>query len=172
MLLGLWTNYWEDWLLYHKCSFDGINKLIIVHPEVSTIDIKKDVYSDWKEWLLVRNNSKYTQALRVIGGDPIGGSKYAGDIYFLINNWQIYIDHSVAVTGIIYSDDGINPFRVPTDTYIVTNVVSNLVQTVASGSGSTAQEVWEYELGSGTAQEVVVRTEKKVDDNQALIISM
>lgn len=153
MLLGLWTNYWEDWLLYHKCSFDGINKLIIVHDEVSAIDIKQDVYSDWKEWILLRDNSKYIQALRSIGGDPIGVGLYAGDIYFLINGWKIYIDHTVAVSGVIFSEDGTSPFLVPAQTYIVTNTVSNLVQTASNA-------------------DMISIIEKKVDDNTALIIAM
>jgi hypothetical protein len=156
MLLGLWPNYWDDWLLYHKCNFDGINKLIIVHSEVSTIDVKIDIYSDWKEWVKLRDNSKFLPAIRTIGGDPVGGGIYAGDIYFLMNNWRIYIDHTVEVNGVIYSDNSGSPFVVPSDTYITSNKVSNLVQTVTTGGGSapTAEEValavWSLIRSAGT----------------------
>jgi hypothetical protein len=157
MLLGLWPNYWDDWLLYHKCNFDGIRKLIIVHPEVTSLDVKTDIYSDWKEWVQLRDNAKYLQAIRSIGGDPIGGGKYAGDIYFLINGWKVYFDHSVNVTGIIYSDDGLNPFTVPTDTNIVTNTVSNLVQSITTGGGGGADDVWNYILESGYSAKMLIR---------------
>jgi hypothetical protein len=119
------------------CSFDGIRKLIIVHPEVSSLSIKQDVYSSWKQWVMLSDNAKYLPAIRSIGGDPIGGGQYAGDIYFLMNGWKIYIDHSVSVTGVIYSEDGLSPFIVPNNTYIVENKVSNIVNTVSTGGGST-----------------------------------
>jgi hypothetical protein len=28
VLLSLWPNYWDDWELEHKVTFDGENKLI------------------------------------------------------------------------------------------------------------------------------------------------
>ena len=157
MLLALWPNYWDDWLLYHKCEFDGIRKLIIVHPEVTSISIKTDVYSDWKEWLLLRDNAKYLQAIRVIGGDPIGGGQYAGDIYFLMNGWKLYVDHSVSVDGVLYSEDGLSPFTVPSDTNMVTNKVSNLVQTVSTGGGGGADDVWNYILEQGFTAKMLLR---------------
>jgi hypothetical protein len=145
MLLGLWPNYWDEWSLNHKVSFDGINKLIIVHPEVTELSIKIDVYSDWKEWVMLYDNTQYLQAIRSIGGDPIGGGQYAGDIYFLMNGWKIYIDHAVDVIGVIYSDDQTTPFEVPDETYIVTNKVSSLVQTVdVTGGGATPAQIWSY----------------------------
>lgn len=102
--------FWDNWLLYHKCIFDGENKLIYIAPGESIISVKTDLYSDWKEWVQVDQNSKFQPALRTIGGDPLGETQYAGDMYFLINGWQVVIDHYTEVNGILYSDDFPSPY--------------------------------------------------------------
>lgn len=137
MLLSLFSNNWGLWQLYHKVTFDGINKLIIINYDVSAINVKTDIYSDWKEWVTVLDNAKYLQAIRTIGGDAIGGGQYAGDMYFLMNGWKIYVDHSVNIDGVVYSEDGLSPFVVPSDTNIVQNKVSNIVNTVSVGGSSS-----------------------------------
>jgi hypothetical protein len=151
----MWTNYWEDWLLYHTVIFDGPNRRIYVGPNTSAVDIKIDVYSAWKEWLLIRDNAKYLPAIRTIGGDAIGGGIYAGDLYFLINNWQLVLDHTVTFTGALFSDDYSSPFTVDAGTSLAQSVVSNLILThdsvnpnvtvnvtgsAASGSGLTTEQ--------------------------------
>lgn len=106
MSILFWTAFSDDWEQNHKVVFDGVNKYIIVYPYVTTLDIKSDVYSAWKEWMLIRDNGKYAQAIRSIGGDPTTGSQRAGDIYFLINGWKLIIDFSKTnVSGILFSDD-------------------------------------------------------------------
>lgn len=161
MLLSLWTNFWDDWQLYHKVTFDGANRLIYVNPDVTEISVKEDIYSDWKEWFRVRDNGKFLPAIRTTGGDPIGGGEFTGDIYFLTNNWRIVIDHGFNVDGVIYSDNFPSPFIQLPGTNLVTNKVSALVLT-ASGGGSgtapTAQEnaeaVWNQSIANvqpGTA---------------------
>jgi hypothetical protein len=130
-MLSLWTNYWEDWELFHKVTFDGINRLIIINSDVNQIDVLRDIYSSWKEWSQVRDNTKFLPALRVTGGDPIGGGEFTGSVFFMINNWRIFVDHSVNIDGVIYSDNFPSPFVQPDDVSIVTNKVSSLVQTVA-----------------------------------------
>jgi hypothetical protein len=145
MLLSLWTNWWEDWELQQKVVFDGANKLIIVYDYVNELDVKRDIYSDWKEWTRLRDNAKFAPALRSIGGDSIGGGLFAGDIYFLINEWRILFLGSCNVSGVIFSDDFPSPFIVGEGVNIVTNRVSQLVQTAAddteTGAPLTAAEV-------------------------------
>src|SRR3989304_1070093 len=121
------------WPLNHKVVFDGVNRQIIINQGVSAVNVKFDIYSDWKEWSLLRDHLKFLPAIRVIGGDPtdIINGKYAGDIYFLMNGWQIVIPHGVAVYGVIYHDDPIQPFLV-LDGGGVRSTESNLVQTVRS----------------------------------------
>lgn len=133
--------FWEIWLLYHKCVFDGVNKLIIVTPSASDISVKEDIYSAWKEWALVESNGKFLPALRTTGGDPIGGGAYTGDVYFLINGWRLVIDHSCQINGSIFSDDYPSPYISVTGTQIVINKVSSLVSTVSTGGSGTAPTV-------------------------------
>ena len=133
-------NYWEFWAPYdpvngvygtHHCIFDGENKVIFVNPNIYSIDVKEDLYSNWKEWTQVRDNSKFPPAIRSTGGDPVGGGKYSGDIYFLINGWRMLVDHNLVINGTLYSDDYDSAYFTIGDTQIVTNNVSAIVQTVA-----------------------------------------
>lgn len=123
--------FWDYWQLFHKVTFDGVARTITVNPGVTEIDVKTDIYSDWKEWTQVNQNSAFLPAMRVTGGDPIGDGLFTGDVYFLINNWRIVVDHSCLVDGVIYSDNFPSPFVPIAGTQIVTNKVSQLVQTVA-----------------------------------------
>jgi hypothetical protein len=105
-MLHLWMAFAEDWDNNHKVVFDGANKWIIVYPDISSIDIKSDVYSAWKEWTQIRDNAKFLPAIRTIGGDPTTGSQRAGDIYFLINGWKLIVDFTKTnISGILFSDD-------------------------------------------------------------------
>ena len=152
MYTTLGYGFWEFWAPYdpvngvygaHKCLFDGENKLIFIEPSVSEVSVKEDIYSDWKEWASVRDNSKFLPAIRTTGGDIISAGQYTGDIYFLTNGWQILIDHSVNIDGVLFSDDYPSPFIRQTGTQIVTNKVSSLVTTVETGATS-AQDLWNY----------------------------
>lgn len=139
LIYGAFQDYWN---LYHKVTFDGENKLIIVNPDEGRISVKIDIYSDWKEWSQIYDYTKYPQALRTTGGDPIGGGQYTGDVYFLMNGWRIYMDHSVNFDGVIYTEEGDSPFVVPDNVFLSTNKVSNLVQTVVvSGNQYTLNEI-------------------------------
>lgn len=128
------ANSYDYWLLNHKVTFDGVKKQITVNFGVFELDARIDLYSDWKEWAQLRDNTKFPLAFRSIGGDPIDAidainGVYAGDIYFLMNGWQIVAPHNVKVAGVIYHDDGIDPFIILAGGGIQ-STVSNLVQTV------------------------------------------
>jgi hypothetical protein len=99
--------HWDLWQLYQKVTFDGANRIIRVNPGVTELDIKSDIYSDWKEWVRASSdNAVWLPAIRTIGGDPTVEGQFAGDIYFLINGWKLYIDLTkVKVTGVLFSDD-------------------------------------------------------------------
>lgn len=102
----VWGAWSPDWALGNKVDFDGASKLIYVHPEVTTLDIRQDIYSGWVDWVLLRDNAKFLPAIRYTGFDPIGGGQYTGDTYFLINGWKLVVDlRKVRVTGILYSDN-------------------------------------------------------------------
>lgn len=136
MLLSLWPGWSKDWLLEHKVSFDGASRVIYVHPEVTTLNVKADLYSAWKEWTLLRDNSKFTAALRTVGGDPLGSGQFAGDMYFLINGWRVFVDHAVSIAGVLFTEEGANPYITPPSANVIRASVSSLV--LAQSTGGTS----------------------------------
>jgi len=139
MIILIESTWQEDWLLYHKATFDGENKLIIINEDSSTLSVKDDIYSAWKEWVRLRDNSKFLPAVRTIGGDPVGGGKFAGDIYFLLNDWKIIVNHAVAIDGTLYNDTGESPYTILPGGG-VTATVSNLAYAVATSNGALTVE--------------------------------
>ena len=186
MLLTLHPNWWDDWSLYHKVTFDGINRLIIINDDVNTIDVKADIYSDWKEWVQLRDNAKFLPALRVTGGDPTDVGQFSGDIYFLINNWRILVDHSCKIDGVIYSDNYPSPFVQVTGTQLVTNKVSSLVSVVSTSGGAIgdvpstseiASAVWSNSIRTLTAAPTyngptAVQIRQEIDSNSNRLSSI
>lgn len=141
------------WELNHKISVDVENKLIYVSPYVTTLDIKTELYSDYKEWYKLRDNSgKGEVAMRSVGGDPTTGNEIAGDLYFMINNWRVVYDPTkVKVTGILFSDDYDTPWLNAKDLQSVyPATVANLATGVTGlatandipSSSENATEVW------------------------------
>lgn len=157
-MVTMMQNAWqEEWLLYHKVIFDGVNKLIMINANEPEVSAKQDIYSSWKEWVLLRDNSKFDPALRVTGGDPIGGGAATGDVYFTINGWRVLLQNTSKINGVIYSDDFDTPYTTLNDTKLVINNVSSLVQSLGfTGSLTvsptvTAQDVWDYLLAEADA---------------------
>lgn len=106
-MLSLGYGFWSEWELQEKVDFDGVNKLIIVYPHVTNLDIREDVWSAWVRWdaMLDRNYNRFLQAMEREGLAPIPNGE-TGDFYFLANEWKLVIDFSkVAVTGVLYSRD-------------------------------------------------------------------
>ena len=153
MLLNNFNGDYDYWSLYHKCTFDGINKIITVNPGVSAINVQIDIYSDWKEWVRLDpanvnptqrvDNSRYEAALRTIGGDPTSGGDFAGDIYFLINGWQVQVNEQVRFTGALFSDDFSSPFIIApgggvesTVSSLVTRIIPTLTDQDFANIGS------------------------------------
>ena len=114
--VSYYYGFWDEWSLYHKVTFDGDNKLILVNRGVTSLDIKVDVYSDWKEWMQLRTHTKFEAALRTVGGDPTIGGQFLGDTYFLINGWRFRTwedNRNLALNGNIFVD-GVGTLFVPT----------------------------------------------------------
>lgn len=139
----LWKAWQEDWLLGEKVEFNGVDKRIYVHPLISALNVKADIYSAWKRWVLLRDNGKFLPALRTIGGDPLVGGQYAGDLYFLQNGWQIVIDHVVTITGILYNDAGGSPFIIEPGGGVTATVSNLALQYNTSGAADppTVQQI-------------------------------
>lgn len=92
-----------------KFDVDGINLLLIAKAGVTQVDVKIDLYSDAKEHWLTTVDAKYHFPFRTVGGDPIGGGTFAGDLYFLTNGWKIRpqeADHELLFDGNLFLDEG------------------------------------------------------------------
>jgi hypothetical protein len=172
----IWHQWAEDWELYHKVTFDGPSRSIIINDNETDISVQADIYSAWKRWVKIRDHSRYLSAIRVIGGDPTVGNLLAGDIYFLINNWQVIVKNRVNVSGVLYHDDGIDPYVVEPGGGVI-STVSNLVQTVVvsgSGSGSnypTVQEIREeIDMNSTALQEIKEAQKDQLTVNKYLAL--
>jgi hypothetical protein len=132
VLLSLWPNYWDDWELEHKVTFDGENKLIYVEPQITNIDIESELYSAWKEWVLLRYNSQFEQCFRNVGGDPLPGGDFLGATFFLLNGWRIVLDHGVDFVGNLYTQEGASPFNPVQGQQVSTSTVSNIVSKITA----------------------------------------
>lgn len=168
-------NHWEFWLDsdqlgggfgsggffgLQKVAFDGPNKIIYVAEGVTELDIKIDVYSAWKEWILGNqenpNGSVWPEAISAIGGEPLSDVLNVGSTFFLENGWRIqpYPSKSpyiLSVNGNIYTREaGGNPFLFAEGVSVNllrSNLVDQLVATAAvteQDYQNIAQKVWEY----------------------------
>lgn len=72
-----------------KVTFDGINKLIIVDSWITELDAEIDIYSDWKEWVILSDNTKYLPALSALWGEDIGWGRFNGKTFFILNWWKL-----------------------------------------------------------------------------------
>lgn len=142
-------------------TFNGSGKLIICDAGTTSLDMK-DVYSRWKQWVITSDNAKYPEAFSAIGGDSLVGGKFLGTTYFLENGWKIRpqeANHTLSVTGNLYSRDGSSPFVSTLGSFNVRieMQVSNLVDQVATtGAAFDVNDIWAFPLeGTFTAQEVL-----------------
>jgi hypothetical protein len=114
--------YYEFWELYdpandfygnQKVTFDGIYKIIYVNEGETDLNVQSDLYSNWKEWVQVRDNAKYEQAFTAIGGQPISDVQSVGITYFLENGWRIQPwpgNYVLTIDGNLYTREaGQNP---------------------------------------------------------------
>jgi hypothetical protein len=97
-----------------KVVFSGPTKQIIVNNGVTEIDVKTDLYSEWKRWAIEENNLGYLQAFRTFGGDPTITGQFAPAYFFLTNGWRVIVDNGdeVSVGVNLYTDELNSPFIV------------------------------------------------------------
>lgn len=128
-----------------KVIFNGDSRLMVLNTNVNEINIGVDLYSEWKRWVQLSDNSKYLPAFSVIGGEFISNTKKLGSTYFLINGWKLRPyegNHTLQIEGNLYSDDGSVPFVDTIGTYnvniisTVSTIVEREVITESGGSGS------------------------------------
>ena len=128
-------------------TFDPVNKRIILDSANITVG---DVYSRWKEWVQLSDNSKWPQAFTVIGGDPLGGGLYVASYFFLLNGWRLRPmeqEHTLILSGNIAVFGGGVPVVHTLGTYNVSIQYTVPVQAQGiatsggSGSGASITEI-------------------------------
>ena len=152
MLVTFDFYHWDLWALYHKITFDGVNKRIYINPEVTSLDVEIDIYSSWKEWSQEYDNLKFLQALKTTGGDPLPGGRRVGQYFFLTNGWKLVppsdkLISDIELVGNLFADDGSDIFDLTGfDNFrLVRQVVSQFTEIAAptvtvTGSGLTPSE--------------------------------
>lgn len=164
-------------------AFDGVTKLATLSSGTTTLTVP-ELWSRWVDWVATSDNSKYPIALAQIGGDEISAGKYLGVTFFLENGWKIRPyegDHTLTITGNIFSRDGSSPIAHTIGDYNVTvNMsTSNLVDTIAtSGSSLTADEiasaVWNrlnaLHMNTGSFGEAISMTKATGDANFSQLV--
>lgn len=153
-----------------KVTFDPVNRLIIVDSGITELDVKVDLYSDAKEdWKSDATLNKLRFPFRTIGGDPLGGGRFAGAYFFLQNDngWRLRPyegDHELTLVGNFYPEDSAQGIIVPTVgdfTVLVRLETSSLTQ------ATDAETLWTMQLPAspdqGSAAYAINRTLALVD---------
>ena len=99
-----------------QAVFDGTTYTIRCLDEIDELNVK-ELYSEWKRWIMESDNSKYLPAFHVVGGESTISDGVIEPYFFLINNWKIKpreADHMLIVKGLLFGESGINPIA-PTD---------------------------------------------------------
>lgn len=124
-------------------TFDGPNKLVVLSGVTSFSAV--DLYSRWKDWLLLSDNSKYLHAFVSVAGDPIGSGQAIAPYIFLntTDGWKIRpqeSDHELRISGNLYSLDPSEQMFVPTlGDYTVTVLIERSSAAVAVTVGGIDQ---------------------------------
>lgn len=155
----------------HRVVFDGPNRYIYLLDGYGEFSVSEHVYDAWKEWIRLRDFTKYPEALQVVGGEPISPTEALGATFFLVNGWKMKpIDGTEAITidGNIFSDD-LQPATDPDDNgnLNISYKVSTLTNTIivdggGVGDAPTVEEI-DAQLtashGSGSWQQGLTTTQ-------------
>ena len=143
-----------------KVAWDVRNKIIFVNEGVTQLNVKIDIYSAWKQWVLASPEyplpSYQKEAVSAIGGEPLNDTLNVGSTFFLENGWRIQPfatkkPYILTVNGNIYTREaGGNPFLFA-EGVSVNLTRSNLIdQLVANASvteadyAAIAERVWAF----------------------------
>ena len=152
-------------------TFDGPNKLMILSSGTIVLNVP-DLYSRWKDWVQLSDNSKYIPAFytsesRAIGGDPIDLAAGTSIPFYdyLTNGWRIRpheANHTLVVTGgVLLVDGGGDPFVNTLGSFTVRINYQQPVQaiTVATGGGggASASDIWQRVIENSLTAEQLLR---------------
>lgn len=126
----------------HKFNFDGPTLTVEGRADAVVNGVfqftAQDLYSDWVDWFLTDDNSKYPFAFSTSGGDPLGGGSSIGVYVFMRNDlgWRGVPpdvgDVQVIIDGNFYPTDPMTPFFIPWPgvVTVIQSRVSQMTQTV------------------------------------------
>lgn len=161
-------------------TFDGPTMTITLSSGDTTVEVS-EIYSRWKDWVILSDNIKYLPAFRETGGDPLGGGVYAGVNIFIRNDygWRIKPpeeDIIINLIGNLYPEDPNQVWRASTtgdfDTAINTNNSANLLTFDSGGGGgggASAEDVWLEPIASYLDEEVFGGLIKAIGDRMRKI---
>ena len=119
-------------------TIDFANELIILDSGNYNV---QEVYSLWKDTMLLTTNAKYDFAFTQVGGNSTGGSNSVPFYTFLSNGWKIRpeeVSGTVNVVGgILLTDDSGDPFTDTLGAYTVRINYQQPVQAITVSTGGT-----------------------------------
>jgi hypothetical protein len=121
---------------------------IIQLPTIGTFEVERDIYSAWKEWVLLGDNAKYELAFETTGGDDIGGGQEIAPYFFCRNDngWRIKAppeNGEIIIQGNLFPRLASQPVFVEStgfDAFIRQEVSTRAVVVETGVSGLTATE--------------------------------
>lgn len=130
-------------------TFDGPNLKIIL-PSIADYSIDLDLYSAWKEWVLLSDNAKYPPAFDTTGGDPISAVSRIAPYFFIRNDlgWRVQAPEAtgeINLDGNLFPRDSLLPvFLPPVGAFTVTfrQIVSSRATVESGGGGGGGVEDW------------------------------
>ncbi len=154
-------------------TFDGPNKRIVVDAEAGdSAFTAAEVYSAWKDWVLLGNAQFEPAFAESVGGNPLGGGSSLDTYVFLRNDsgWRIRPDardHTLSVDGQLFGASDVLPiFAAPLSAAIVTierafSARAVGVATSGSSPSDVAAAVWAAlrasNVDAGSLGEALVR---------------
>lgn len=136
-------------------EFDGPNKRVHICQDCIVGGVAQftvnELWSRYIDWVAQGDNSKYQPAMRIIGGDAIGGGQYLGSYLFFRNDlgWRGVppeVDGvTIIIDGAFYAQDPLQPVmeNLPNqETSLVINRSSMVMGIETSGTtGPTANDI-------------------------------
>ena len=129
-------------------TFNGAALCIELESGVTSVDAKTDLYSAWKDWFKLSDNSKYPFAFDTAGGDPTSDTANVAAFFFIRNDlgWRICPpeeDITITIEGNLYPRDASIPYRTETTGgyTVLLNIerdATSVVETVESTTDASA----------------------------------
>jgi len=148
-------------------TFDWVNKIIDVSSGTLSMDVKADIYSEWKEWAVQWFNTKFVQAFLCIGWEPLPGWKFTPSYFFLLNGWKVrsyFGTETISVAINLYTEDGSSPFIAGgTRASFVNETTSWATTSTSYGWGGWLTPTQEAQLANTVKKgDIILHLEEKV----------